>query len=120
MKKPAVMILVVFLLFSCDLSTIPNPIIGTYVLRESGTSSFYSATFSFDSDGTFIYSEVVEEEMEVVMEGTYTYSLSFFDFERANGNIGITLFFIFILHYILVLFSLYKYPPKFLIYQCAL
>ena len=93
MKKPAVMILVVFLLFSCDLSTIPNPIIGTYVLRESGTSSFYSATFSFDSDGTFIYSEVVEEEMEVVMEGTYTYSLSFFDFERANGNIGITLFY---------------------------
>ena len=31
--------------------------------------------------------------MEVVMEGTYTYSLSFFDFERANGNIGITLFY---------------------------
>ncbi len=91
MKKILIIPLLLLSLFSCDMSEIPNPLHGTYVLREEGTSGFYSAMFSFASDGTFRYIEIVEKEIKIAMEGTYSYNLSFFDFERANGRIDITL-----------------------------
>lgn len=93
MKKILIIPLFLLLLFSCDMSEIPNPIHGTYVLREEGTSGFYSAMFSFSADGTFRYIEIVEKEIKIAMEGSYSYNLTFFDFERANGRIDITLFY---------------------------
>ena len=92
MKKVlAALISIIMLVVSCDLATIPNPITGTYVLREAGTTNFYRAAFSLNEDGSFDYAEIVENKDIINMSGSYTYNLTFFDFERANGNISFSL-----------------------------
>lgn len=95
MKKISMVLLVILTLAitSCDLGTIPNPITGTYMLREEGTTNFFRAAFSLNEDGSFDYIEIVENSKRIKMSGTYTYSLTFFDFERANGSISFTLFY---------------------------
>lgn len=91
MKKYIIMIVVFVLLAicSCDLD-VPNPIIGTFVLtaENEGLDKVSIAGFSFNTDGTFKYAEIVKGTPRIIhTDGTYTVVLDSFNFVDATGSI---------------------------------
>lgn len=73
-----VLILAVLLAGCSDVSV--RPIIGGWKLSDG------SAAIAFKSDDSFIYSESVEGTAECVLEGTYSLSLTQYDFQSARGT----------------------------------
>lgn len=97
MGKLKIIILIFLSLFlilaGCE-NSIPNPIVGTFVLlaEAEGAPNYMLAGFSFAEDGSFSYAEVIKGSTKVIKaSGSYSVMLDYFNFVTSSGQINITI-----------------------------
>lgn len=97
MKKLRIFMFICLSLFlvlaGCE-NSIPNPIVGTFILlaESEGAPSYMLAGFSFAEDGSFSYAEVIKGSTTVIKaSGSYNVLVDSFNFVTASGQINITI-----------------------------
>ncbi len=79
--------IVISTFISCD-NTLPNPIVGSYVLKNS--SKHIIAGFCFNEDNTMTYAEIINNTDKILFgTGSYDVTLNSFNFITGSGSINI-------------------------------
>ncbi len=91
-KSKYIIILLITILFvvSCS-AEIPNPIVGTYYLKDK-TTGYDLAGLSLKNDSTFLFIQVIPGTNDTfTVKGKYDYTLRAFSFLAADGSLFLKL-----------------------------